>query len=137
MSLAPRERKLLLALAVLAGLAGLRFLWALVASGSPGMSEMPEAALETLAGQPAGAGRSAFGRSSRRAVAELPLEIVELDLGEPASQPYALTVGRDPFRFGAPPPPPRHRHRRSRSSKGSVSRRRRGGWPRSARQRRR
>ena len=106
MTLAPLERKLLLALALLAGLAGLRFLWTLVASGSPGMSEMPEAALETVAAQPAGAGRSAFGRSSRRAVAELPLEIVELDLGEPASQPYALSVGRDPFRFGAPPPPP-------------------------------
>jgi hypothetical protein len=105
-SLAPRERKLLLVLAVLAGLAGLRALWSLVASGVSGASESSLASAATLADSPAAAARPAFGRGSRRGVEELPKEIVGLDLGEPAGQPNALTVGRDPFRFGAPPPPP-------------------------------
>ncbi len=97
MTLAPRERKLLLALAALAGVAALRAIWVL-ASPAP----IPVA----VAARPAVAERSSFGRSTRRGVQELPKEIAELRLAELEGQPRALTVGRDPFRFGPPPPPP-------------------------------
>jgi len=97
MSLAPREKKLLLTLAALSGLAGLRAIWVL-ASPAP----LPAA----VAARPAVTARSDFGKSTRRGVQELPKEIAELRLAELESQPRPLMVGRDPFRFGPPPPPP-------------------------------
>jgi hypothetical protein len=96
-NLAPRERKLLLALGGLAGLAVLRGLWVL-------MSPPPVPAIAKV--RPAAAARSSFARGGRGAVPELPKEIAELRLTELEGQPRALTVGRDPFRFGPPPPPP-------------------------------
>ncbi len=97
MSLAPREKRLLLALVALCGLAGLRALWQLAAP-----APIPAA----VATRPAVAARSGFGKSTRRGEKELPQEITELRLAELESQASALTVGRDPFRFGPPPPPP-------------------------------
>lgn len=101
MSLAPRERKLLLALAALGGLAALRAIWVLVVVDSP-----PPKAPARAAARSAAAPRSSFGKSPRRGVEELPKEIVELRLAELEGQARALTVGRDPFRFGPFPPPP-------------------------------
>jgi hypothetical protein len=102
--LAPRERKLLSALAVLGGLAVLRFLWVqLTPAALP--AAKPVAAAARGAGA-AGATSTSFGKGTRRGVAELPQEIVELQLADLEGQPRALTVGRDPFRFGPMPPPP-------------------------------
>ena len=98
MSITPRERKLLLALAALGGLAALRAIWVLAAPPPP--APIPVAVRSAVAT------RSNFGKSPRRGVDELPKEVAELRLSELESQPRALTVGRDPFRFGAPPPPP-------------------------------
>ena len=102
MKLAPRERKLLLALAALGGLAGLRALWSLMA---PSLLT-PEPAAASAVAKRSAATRSNFGKSSRRAAQELPKEIVELQLADLETPPRALSVGRDPFRFAPPPPPP-------------------------------
>jgi hypothetical protein len=96
--LAPRERKLLILLAVLGGLAVLRALWSFVAP-APLPPTKVAAARST-------ATRSNFGKGTRRGAAELPKEIVLLQLAELENQPKALSVGRDPFRFGPVPPPP-------------------------------
>jgi hypothetical protein len=102
MSLAPRERKLLLALAALGGLAGARLLWSLLAP--PTLPAVRPAAAASARG--AGGARSSFGKGSRQAVVALPEEIVELRVADLESVPKALAVGRDPFRFGPVPPPP-------------------------------
>ena len=102
MKLAPRERKLLLLLGGLGALAGLRLLWALLAPPAlPTLKPAPSAAARS-----AGATSGKFGRGTRKSAAELPREIVELQLADLATQPHALSVGRDPFRFGPLPPPP-------------------------------
>ncbi|MEO8198565.1 MAG: hypothetical protein ABI689_17770 [Thermoanaerobaculia bacterium] len=102
MNLAPRERRLLLALAGLGGVAVLRLLWTLLAPQAlPALKPATAAAARS-----AGATSAKFGKGSRQAEAELPKEIVELRVADLESQPRALSVGRDPFRFGPPPPPP-------------------------------
>ena len=103
MKLAPRERKLLLGLAVLGGLAVLRALWSLLApTPLPPLRAAPAA----RGASAPGATSSSFGKGTRKAAAELPQEIVTLRSAEPEGQPRALAVGRDPFRFGPVPPPP-------------------------------
>lgn len=100
MTLAARERKLLQVLGALAGLAALRGIWILA------MPAAPAAPPVAVAGKPADGPRSSFGKSTRRGEQELPKEITELRLTELEAQARALTVGRDPFRFGPIPPPP-------------------------------
>lgn len=104
MKLAPRERKLLLALAALGGLVVLRFLWLQVAPAPLPPAPKPVAAARSAA--PGSATSASFGKGARRGQVELPQEIVELQIADLESQPRALTVGRDPFRFGPVPPPP-------------------------------
>ena len=99
MKLAPRERKLLILLAVLGGLAVLRALWSVVAPA-------PLPPTKAAATRTTNASRTTFGKGTRRSAAELPKEIVVLQVAELESQPKALSVGRDPFRFGPVPPPP-------------------------------
>lgn len=102
MKLAPRERSLLLALAGLGGVAVLRLLWTLLAPPA-----LPAPLPARAASAPkAGATSAKFGKGSGKAEAELPKEIVELRVAALESQPRALSVGRDPFRFGPVPPPP-------------------------------
>lgn len=102
MKLGPRERRLLLILAVLGGVAALRGLWVLAAP-----EPLPQVAVvKPSSARAATAGRSSFGKGTRRADQELPKEIVTLEIADPQGQPGALAVGRDPFRYGAPPPPP-------------------------------
>ena len=103
MKLQARERKLLLAMAALGGVAVLRALWAFLAPADlPAVK--PVAAARR--GAASGATSSSFGKGSRRAPAELPTEIVELRTADLESAARALSVGRDPFRFGPVPPPP-------------------------------
>jgi len=92
--LSARERRLVGILAVLGGLFGLRVLWQLA---SPGPASGPEVR--------AVAGRSAAARG--RAPGAIPDRIVPLrtDLLDPEAE-SAFEVGRDPFRYGAPPAPP-------------------------------
>lgn len=98
MKLAPRERRLLKVLGVLASVALLRFLY--LAASPPASAGAGSS----------GAAVSAAGASrSRRGKVELPSEMVQLDTARLEIEPRDLTSGRDPFRFGpmpAPPPPP-------------------------------
>ncbi|MEO8277107.1 MAG: hypothetical protein ABI639_12910 [Thermoanaerobaculia bacterium] len=101
MKLAARERKLLAGLAILAGIAAVRAIFVLAAP-----APLPPAARPVVAT----AERSSFARgSSRRTAQALPQEMTELRIAELQSPTGALSVGRDPFRYGpfpAPPPPP-------------------------------
>lgn len=100
MKLAPRERRLLQVLAVLGGLMVLRVVWSWIAPTAPSAGK-PVASAARASGARAG-----FGRGSRKGQAQLPTEVVELQLAALEGQPKALSVGRDPFRFGPVPPPP-------------------------------
>ncbi len=94
MKVSPRERKLLGFLGLVAVLGAFRLLW-LAASAPP-----PPALVESVAAQsPSRGGRSA------RAVAP-PTSVVLLRTDRLDAVPDGFEVGRDLFRFAAPPPPP-------------------------------
>jgi hypothetical protein len=97
-----RERKLLIALGALAGIALLRFLYS---AASPPAA--PAAASTRAAGsstRAAGAGTAQRGRRGR--TSELPTEVVALEIAALDRIPEDLEFGRDPFRYGPVPPPP-------------------------------
>jgi hypothetical protein len=95
--ISPRERRLLMFLAVLAGLLGLRLLYA--AATPPGDP--------TISGGTAAAGPATRpARTKRGRAAELPEEIAVLHLEALDREPRDLAFGRDPFRYGPIPPPP-------------------------------
>lgn len=102
MKLAPRERQLLLLFAALAGVAGLKFLWGLLTPAA--LPPPPKAAATTRSSS--GRNSPAFARGARRGSTELPESIVALAVSSLDEAPRALSVGRDPFRFGPVPPPP-------------------------------
>jgi hypothetical protein len=86
-----RERRLLSLLAVLAGVALLRFVWQAATPPVPGVA----AEVRVRAGRPA-----------RTAPAALPERIDEIRSDLLAVEPRPFEIGRDLFRYGSPPPPP-------------------------------
>lgn len=97
MKLAPRERRLVQILVLLAAVAGLRILYL---AATPPPAAAPAGTPAAFAG-PGGAARPRQGK-----VVELPSEVVALETDRLEIEPRDLTSGRDPFRFGPPPPPP-------------------------------
>lgn len=100
MTLAPRERQLLVLLAALAALGGLWQLWLRVRAPAPAAA-LPAATAGTAA-------RPAARGARPRAEAVIPDRVVELALDRLEVTPRDLATGRDPFRFApvTPPPPP-------------------------------
>ena len=88
MKLAPRERFLLVALAVVALFVGGRWLLRSASTGDLGL----------------GLGRSTAGRLASAKAFDV--EVEELQLWQLDPKSSTLEIGRDPFRYGVAPPPP-------------------------------
>ena len=93
MKVSPRERKLLMILAAVAAVVGLRLLYKVsTPPATPSVSS--------------GAAAAATPRGRRSRAVELPEAMASLHLEALEREPRDLSFGRDPFRYGPIPPPP-------------------------------